>query len=95
MTAKSKNDCVEDVAMQVLSFQEMMKALDHLPTIKQAAIQVHDDLDVARSIAKHLFGDGYDPDLVFRIRALLVEEEVELDASSIDTDRRIGRSEIK
>ncbi|KKL58231.1 hypothetical protein LCGC14_2227470, partial [marine sediment metagenome] len=48
----------EEGKMDVLSFQEMMKALDHLPRVKQAAIQVHDGLDVARSIAKHLFGDG-------------------------------------
>lgn len=85
----------EEVAMQVLPFVKMLHALDHLPKIKQAAIQVHDGLDVARSIAKHLFGDGYDPDLVFRIRALLAKEEVELDASLTDVDLRIGRSEIE
>ena len=94
MTTKNKNDC-EDVAMQVLSFQEMMKALDHLPRVKQAAIQVHDGLDVARSIAKHLFGDGYDPDVVFRVRELLVKEEAELDVSLTGTVRGVRRSEIE
>ena len=81
--------------MQVLPFVKMLNALEHLPKAKQAAIQVHDGLDVARSIAKHLFGDGYDPDVVFRIRKLLVEEELELDGSSTETVRRAHRSEIE
>lgn len=90
----SKEQEDREGAMQVLSFQEMLKALDHLPKARKAAIQVHDDLDIARSIAKHLFGDGYAADLVFKIRELLVEEEKDLDASSTDTDRRVRRPEV-
>lgn len=88
----SEEDGDREGAMRVLPFVKLLNALDHLPKAKLAAIRVHDDLDTARSIAKHLFGDGYAVDLVFKIRALLVEEE-DRDASSTETYRRARRSE--
>lgn len=60
--------------IEKLSFKDMLKALDHLPKTKKAAICIHDDLDVARTIAEDLF-ESCDHALIFKIRELLVEEK--------------------
>jgi len=56
--------------MDVLHFNEMLKALKDSAVTeaeRMHVIRVHDDLDVARSIAVHLFGDECSPDVVFAV----------------------------
>jgi hypothetical protein len=42
--------------IEILTFQRMLEALKGTPTLKEAAIQVHDSYDVARTISHDLFG---------------------------------------
>ena len=60
---------------RVLSFSEMIKALKDSSAVSEAqrmhVIRVHDDLDVARSIAGHLF-EKPDPNVIMAVYDRLV-----------------------
>ena len=75
---------------QPIEFEHLLKLLDHIPAAKYAAIRVHDDLDVAMSIAWDVF-HNCSPDLVFRIRELLIEEEDHAEDPP-DVERRVRRA---
>jgi len=56
-----------------LPFDEMRKRIEVRVTQK-AAVKLHEELMIARSIVRDIFGGG-DPDLILQVRKLLRQEE--------------------